>query len=213
MTTLPEKSVILLEFNELCPTLMERFMKEGKLPNFQLCTALSQQPCFTYEKIGGKHLYRPRRFEELLAFAGVTSSYECSPVMAEEFFIRFKSEAEAQAAEQKLAALRVDQRRVMRLQREGVEIYAGCGIFEQLPAQVTLENTGNGAVISFFRVFYQIEDVKSGMHHADGILWIRTPALKHRVHGKKVSLTCIAPAITNILEGSAPVIDRDHQLV
>ena len=35
MTTLSEKSVILLEFNELCPTLMERFMEEGKLPNFQ----------------------------------------------------------------------------------------------------------------------------------------------------------------------------------
>ncbi|MHC5730644.1 MAG: hypothetical protein ACYTXY_42365, partial [Nostoc sp.] len=28
-------SIILLEFNELCPSLMERFIKEGKLPNFQ----------------------------------------------------------------------------------------------------------------------------------------------------------------------------------
>ena len=29
------KSVILLEFNELCPFLMQRFIEEGKLPNFQ----------------------------------------------------------------------------------------------------------------------------------------------------------------------------------
>lgn len=30
-----DKSVILLEFNELYPSLMESFIKEGKLPNFQ----------------------------------------------------------------------------------------------------------------------------------------------------------------------------------
>jgi len=30
-----QPSVILLEFNELCPPLMSRFMSEGKLPNFQ----------------------------------------------------------------------------------------------------------------------------------------------------------------------------------
>jgi len=29
-----EKSVMLIEFNELVPTLMQRFMEQGKLPNF-----------------------------------------------------------------------------------------------------------------------------------------------------------------------------------
>ena len=35
MTITSENYVILLEFNELCPSLMNRFMEEGKLPNFQ----------------------------------------------------------------------------------------------------------------------------------------------------------------------------------
>ena len=29
------KSVILLEFNELCPSLINNFIQQGKLPNFQ----------------------------------------------------------------------------------------------------------------------------------------------------------------------------------
>ena len=35
MTVTTDASVILLEFNELTPSLMDRFMREGKLPNFR----------------------------------------------------------------------------------------------------------------------------------------------------------------------------------
>ncbi len=165
-----------------------------------LCTGLSQQPCFTYEDIGGKHLYRPRRFEDLLTFAGVYSSYVCSPVMAEEFFIRFDNEQDAYVAEQRLASLQVEQRSVMRLKRQGSEIYASCGIFDRLAENAVLRVAHSGVSIPFFKVFYQIEDIKSGMHHPDGILWIRKPILNHAVHADNVSLLSIAPTILNILE-------------
>jgi len=36
------KPLILLEFNELSPTLMDRFIAEGKLPNFAKLRARSQ---------------------------------------------------------------------------------------------------------------------------------------------------------------------------
>jgi hypothetical protein len=170
-----------------------------------LCTALSQQPCLTYEATGGKHLYRPRRFQDLLAFAGVSGAYDCSPVMAEEFFIRFATEAEAQVAERQLAALRVDQRPAMRLRRQGNEIYAGCGIFESLPEPITLSSTVHSHTTPFFQIFYPIDDIKSGMHHPDGILWIRDPALQHSVHTEKVPLDAIAPTILNIVTGNPPV--------
>lgn len=173
-----------------------------------LCTALSQQPCFTYEAIGGKRLYRPRRFEELLAFAGITTACKCSPVMAEEFFLRFDREVDAWEAEQRLAALRVGQQPVMRLKRQGSEIYTGCGIFDQLPYQAILErveqrsdhNSDSVATLPFFDLFYQIEDVKSGMHHPDGILWIRQPNLNHTVHANKISLEAITPTILKLLD-------------
>jgi len=37
-----EPSVLLLEFNELCPALMDRWIEEGKLPNFQALRTASQ---------------------------------------------------------------------------------------------------------------------------------------------------------------------------
>lgn len=176
-----------------------------------LCTALSQQPCLTYEEIGGKHFYRPRQFNELLSFAGVSSPYECSPVMAEEFFIRFKNERDAQIAEQQLAALKADQRPVLKLRRQGGEIYAGCEIVEQLSDQAVLTIEGSSVSTPFFNVFYQIDDIKSGMHHPDGILWIRNPSLKHTVHPEKVSLVSIAPLIMGIFESNENPSSRELQ--
>lgn len=169
-----------------------------------LSTALSQQPCLTYENMGGKRIYRPRTFDNLLAFAGIKSAYKCSPVMAEEFFIRFENESDAEAAEKCLAALEVDGRPMMRLRRQGTEIYAGCGIFEQLASDTKLTIDNSQHSILFFNIFYQIEEVKSGMHHPDGILWIRKPDGKHVVHENQVSLLSIMPTILEILNVPQP---------
>jgi hypothetical protein len=178
-----------------------------------LCTALSQQPCLTYESTGGKHIYRPRQFEKFLDFAGIAHPYTCSPVMAEEFSIRFNHERDAQIAKKKLAALRVNQQPMMRLNQRGTEIHAGCGIFAPLSEQTTLEIEGSTVMIPFFKLFYQVTEVKSGMHHPDGMLWIHTPSLHHTVHSEKVSLVSIAPAIMEILEDSASILNRVQQLV
>ncbi len=165
-----------------------------------LSTALSQQPCLTYENTGGKRLYRPHKFENLLEFACVKSKYVCSPIMAEEFHIRFENEQDATEAERNLLALQVNQRPVMRLKRNGKDISGGCGIFDQLSNDATLSIANTGKSIPFFKIFYQIEDIKSGMHHPDGILWIRKPSCQHSVHQKKVSLLSIAPTILELLD-------------
>ncbi|WP_448266976.1 hypothetical protein [Nostoc sp. DSM 114159] len=165
-----------------------------------LSTALSQQPCLTYESSGGKRLYRPRKFENVLEFAGVNSKYVCSPVMAEEFYIRFENEQDATEAEQKLLALQVNQRLMMRLKRNGKDVFGGCGIFDQLSNDATLSIANSEKSIPFFQIFYQIEDIKSGMHHPDGFLWIRKPSCQHSIHEDKVSLLSIAPTILELLD-------------
>lgn len=165
-----------------------------------LSTALSQQPCFTYEGTGGKRLYRPRKFESLLEFAGVKSNYICSPVMAEEFHVRFENEQDATEAEQKLMNLQINQRQIMRLKRNSKDIFGGCGIFEEILQNAILNIANSKKSIPFFDIFYQIEDIKSGMHHPDGILWIRKPNCKHSIHKGKISLCSIAPTILELLE-------------
>lgn len=169
-----------------------------------LATALSQQPCLTYEHIGGKHIYRPRKFSNLLDFAGIKSTYTCDPVMAEEFHIRFKDERDAIDAEQRLLALKVDGRSMMRLKRDVTEILTGCGIFEKLrhDSMLTIDNSDRSS--PFFDIFYEIEDLKSGMHHPDGILWIRHRDCQHSVDLNKVPLTSVAPTILNLLNVPKP---------
>jgi hypothetical protein len=150
-----------------------------------------------------KSVYRPRKFEKVLEFAGINSNFVCSPVMAEEFHIRFENEQDATQAEEKLKALQVltvqGGRPMMRLKRNGKDIYAGCGIFEKIVSDATLRNASSGKSIPFFKIFYQIEEIKSGMHHPDRVLWIRNPSCEHSIHQEKVSLLSIAPTVLEIL--------------
>lgn len=159
-----------------------------------MCTALSQQGCFAYESSGGKKFYRmidPARF---LAFAGITAPYEYAPVMSEEFKLHFRTAEEAMAARDALLEMPVSGHRAMSARLEGRTLHAGCRIFAQLPAEAVLENAA-GEPARFFDFFYQVEGTKSGMHHPDGMFWMRSPERSHRVHQAKLPLPQVAPKI------------------
>ncbi|MBB6469916.1 hypothetical protein HNQ96_005810 [Aminobacter lissarensis] len=169
-----------------------------------LCSALSQQPCLVYEDIGGKTYYRPRVFERVLEFAGVAGPYKVEPVMSEQFHIRFKTEASAKAAAEALRALSLPEVPAMEAHCSGTDIHAGCNIYRQLSKDVPLTGLG-GQSTPFFRLFYQVEGLKSGMHHPDGILWIRDP-LSTADHGaRRVSLRDVAPTLLSYFNLPAPV--------
>ncbi len=181
--------------------LVTRFMRLlGDDATIVMCTALSQQPCLIYEQSGGKTGYRPRDFKRLLAFAGVESKCQINPVMSEEFQLIFASDADAEAAEQKLFKLNIDGTQVMRLKRNASQLSGGCGIFRLVPdhAQVRVDGTPTSA--DFEQLFYQSFGMKSGMHHPDGALWIRTPRKAHRVHTESVPLDSVAPTLLSFFD-------------
>lgn len=160
-----------------------------------LASALGQQPCLIYEDIGGKTFYRPRVFDRVLEFVGAPGKYTVSPVMSEEFHIEFDTEANATEGARMLKALQVNGRPAMNVQQKGASVHAGCCIWETMPHDVVLEHTARGTSIPFFRLFYQVESTKSGMHHPDGILWIREPGAAPRATPERVSLLSVAPTI------------------
>ena len=186
-------------------------------------TALSQQPCLIYEEKGGKVLFRPRDFDRVLKFAGINAHYTISPVMAEQFYIYFDSEQEAAESMRKLAGLQVDGKPALLLSREGSAIFAGCGLFTDQSKNAVLNIADSEQSAPFFDLFYKIEGMKSGMHHPDGMLWVRTPERKQTMHAGKVPLTTIAPTILDmfgvaapdymkggILEGLSPALSAAH---
>ena len=164
-----------------------------------LATALSQQPCLKYESVGGKIIHKPHAFEPLLRFAGIDpTSCAAEPVMAEEFHLRFSSDIAAEHARARLLELRIGDERVMNAAQNGSSLKAGCGIFHEVrPGAVVL---GSGGTTSFESLFYEVDTTKSGMHHRDGMLWIREPrGTTHRVESDRVPLESLAPTFLSLL--------------
>jgi Type I phosphodiesterase / nucleotide pyrophosphatase len=180
-------------------------------------TALSQQPCLTYEESGGKTIYRPRDFEDFVRAVGIERPTEVAPVMAEEFHLDFETEELARAAEAKLMEVRYGDAPALGVRRRGTDLLCGCQIWQQLEPDAVLHLDGDERTVPFFDLFYKIDMVKSGMHHPDGMLWIRRPGRAHSEHPGKVPLTAIAPTILGFygLEPPAymqgePVAERER---
>lgn len=178
-----------------------------------LATALSQQPYLKMEDAGGKQLYRPENlhaFPGLIGLGGVT---EVAPVMAEQFYIYHDGEASAVKSQEVLQRLRCDGNPVfVAVEREGARLLAGCGIFRAIPDDATIELPGGGA-LRFFDAFYPIkESLKSGMHHPDGMLWVRLPDRRHYEEQDKIPLTAVAPTILKVLGLPVPPYMRAEPL-
>jgi hypothetical protein len=162
-------------------------------------TAISQQPCLVYEEQGGKVMYRPHEMSRLTRFAGVTEAHTSAPLMAEVFNLHFQNEVDAVRAQAKLRSLRLNGQPAMLVQREGAQLTTKCQVHEQLDRGAELSRGQGAAAVPFFELFYQLEDSKSGMHHPDGMLWVKRPGGAHRKREGKVPLASVAPALLGLM--------------
>jgi hypothetical protein len=176
----------------------------GEEASVVFSTALSQQPCLRYEGKGGKWSYRPKDFAQLVSFAGITGPCLAEPVMAEQFWLRLDSVSDAAVVETKLAALKVAHERAFFAKRDGCKVFVSCCIHHPLPANATLRVEDSERSIPFFDMLYSMETGKSGMHHPDGMLWLRHPASTHQVHQERVPLLSVAPTILDLLGVDKP---------
>jgi len=96
--------------------------------------------------------------------------------------------------------------------REENGLLLGCGLFHEVLPDARLQRADSAASVPFFDLFYRIEGVKSGMHHPDGILWIRDPARAHHVTEEKVPLTTIAPTVLDLFGVPVPEFMRGGRL-
>ena len=206
------ENAILFGYQKLDQLIGRLLELAGDQTTLVFCTALSQQPCLAYEEQGGKRFFRPKHFEDLLALCGVTSVKQVAPVMSEEFQLRFETERDTHEAAERLRALRVGGRSVMLVEPKGCEIYTGCELHDQVPQGSVLTLDGSARSAQFFDIFYEGEGIKSGMHHRDGLLWVRRPDRMHTVHEKKVSLCAITPTVLKIFDVKQPESMREAPL-
>ena|SRR5262245_24017223 len=175
-------------------------------------TGLSQQPCLKYEGSGGKTFYRPVDFNDFLKFAGIDPHIcQVEPVMSEELHIRFSNEVDSDSAARQLGELKVGERAAMNVARTGKSLLIGCGIFEELPADAVLQSATGHTL--FTNVFYHVDLKKSGMHHPDGLFWVRVPGMAGVRHTDKVPIVDVAPTLLVLLELPIPAAMPGRALI
>src|SRR5262249_29621955 len=146
-----------------------RFLRDYPDAILVLCTALSQRPWVETTKC----TFRPIRFEDLLAFAGVDlPASVVKPVMAEEFTVDCSDETTAIAVERALRGLSLDGRPLMKFERTGASVFAGCLVNALTDPGRPVVREHDGATKPFGELFYMIHSMRSGRHHPDGVLWV-----------------------------------------
>lgn len=168
-----------------------------------LATGLSQQPFLKYEEVGGKVMFRPIDVDAFQKYVGIEGNPEFAPVMAEQFYLNFATDAEAEKATRQLLALRWNETPVFLARQKGREVFAGCAVHVNVPSDAVITNE-KGETTRFFEQFYCCNVVKSGMHHPDGIFWVRQPGISARVHHEKVPLRQVAPTLLTLMGRPVP---------
>lgn len=164
-----------------------------------LATALSQQPLAKYDGLGGKQIFKVTDINRLAKLAGVSAPFDYAPVMAEQFHMIFKTQAEAKQALEALEALRTSEReQIMYVRLEGDRIFGGCQITATPSDTVTVVSGVSNETPNFSDLFYPVDGLKSGHHHPDGILWFRLPSSQHRVIERKIPIQEIAATLVEL---------------
>lgn len=193
-------------------TQMDRLIREavslaGPRDLIIFATALSQQPFLRKEDAGGQLFYRPRNVEQLLAQAGVTGAV-IEPVMTHQFRLRFADRAAVDNATARLTALRAEGRQIMGISDHAEDGFVfGCSISKQVGEDAVISRPDSNETQRFFDTFYQIDGMKSGCHHPDGILWLATG---QAANGGRCSILDIFPTVLSAF-GRSDLMPADRR--
>jgi hypothetical protein len=159
--------------------MMDRMLREivslaGPNDLIILATALSQQPFLRKEDEGGQLFYRPRDIKAFLRRFGIEPT-QVEPVMTHQFRLTFTAPDAMRSAAQTLESLHVDGTRLIHISNASESGFVlGCSISRQLGPHAQIRGGEANQAGAFFDLFYQIDGMKSGCHHSDGILWLAT---------------------------------------
>jgi hypothetical protein len=132
--------------------------------------------------------------------------------MAEQFWLEFSTHQQVEAAAAVLGAITVDGERAFSVKVEDTALFTGFFIRKKIAQDAVMVSPANGASIRFFELLYAIEGMKSGMHHQDGLLWIRDARIT-KSSNPRVALESVTPTILQLLGVGIPDHMKDPSLL
>jgi len=111
-----------------------------------------------------------------------------------------------------LEQITIDGKRAFEAIREETALFTSCGIRSKIDENAVIHSPASGATAKFFDLLYEIEGLKSGMHHQDGLLWIRDPRIS-KSSNPRVAIESIAPTVLDMLDVPVPAHLKDPSLL
>jgi len=184
---------------EAMDALVGRFMRlaDRHGATLMFMTALSQQPFLRYEARGGQNFYRLHDVEAFLDGIGLRRA-SVDPTMTHQYMLRFADAADRERALARLRAFRtVEGTPLFGIgNAEGEsepKLYFGCQVSSRVDLDARVRDEEQGCELRFGDLFYRIDGIKSGCHHPQGALWIRTGTAER--HPVPVSILDVFPTI------------------
>ena len=172
----------------------EFFKLEAQGYTLVLASALSQQPFLKLEGIGGQRFYRMHDARQFLGALGI-DFVDIQPVMTHQYMARFESSEVRDNAIKILKGFRCANDVVFQADASGeTSLYLGNKLRTVVPDDALLAHEdGRFEEMPFLDVFYLIDETKSGCHHPDGLLWLKSAV--HRFQSESVSILDVVPTI------------------
>ncbi|MGH3117600.1 MAG: hypothetical protein ACRDQ2_10935, partial [Gaiellales bacterium] len=176
------------------------------------CTALSQQPNVMKDLGDYDGFHRPVDLDRFAAALGISGVRSSAPVMAQQFHLFFADEASAATGLEVLAGASVEGRSAFTVRRDGAGVFGGCRLFQPQPPDAALDVPATAKSVPLDEVLYWVEAPRSGAHHPDGMLWIRTGD-GGEAKPERVPLTSVAPTLLALLGVPRPSTMRAEPLL
>lgn len=166
-----------------------------------LCTALSQQPMLDYEERGGKAMFLPKDYPQLLNILGLQAAPRVEAIMAEEARLHYERAEDAELALARLQAVTTSEGLALFKLRgfDGRSFIIGCAVFANEVEPTTRICLGDHAVADFRDHFIAMPTTTSAKHHPDGLLWVALPAGTASAEVEHIPLTQVRTRFEEIL--------------
>ncbi len=165
-------------------------------------TALSQKPYLESQR----YYYHIHDADDFLSKLNIEQPVKYKPIMAEQFHLECQSEEKAIELTHYLQSFEMDSNdyfhvgsnKVFLISQEGLNVHVQCRCTKETPAIAKILNLHNNTEFNFGDVFYQMDELKSGMHDPHGMLWVYDKSLSPKVFDDPIPLEDTHSIILNM---------------
>lgn len=156
-----------------------------------MATALSQQP-FTESE---RHYYRMHDIKQFRECFNLPENAVYKPVMAEQFHLEMADEEQVLAVKSELEKFQMDSseyfhvgtNQLFHMTHNDNVLFVQVRCTKDVAKGATFFNSDNPKqAFSFYELFYQMDEVKAGMHSPVGMYWMHVPGSKAQVSSEEL---------------------------